>query len=227
MGLPSITHRYLLLCEGMHDKQFFDHLIIQRGLLPCQTASFGFVAGAPANRDGIDYLEEALNAIVGVPGFNNILEAVLIVADNDDDPVAAFRKVRRLIRAAAAHPYPVPTAELTKATGKPTVVVMMLPWNGMRGALDTLCLLSASNRRRPLATAVDNFATVTGAAAWSAPKDSKMKLRSLMSAAHQADPYLSAAWVWREGTDLVPLNDPVFDQIVDFLRDFPAFLARP
>jgi hypothetical protein len=54
-----------------------------------------------------------------------------------------------------------------------------------------------------------------------------MKLRSLMSAAHQDDPYLSPAWVWREGTDLVPLTDPVFAQVVDFLRNFPTFLAAP
>jgi hypothetical protein len=225
VGLAALTHSHLLLCEGRHDKEFFDHLLIQHNLPPFQTASFGFVGGAPANRDGIDYLDKALNAIVGIPGFR-LLQAILIVADNDDNPPAAFQKVQHLIRAAAAHPYPVPTAELAKALGQPSIVVMMLPWTGLRGALDTLCLSSASNKRSTIATAVENFATVTGASAWPAPKDSKMKLRSLLSAAHQEDPYLSPAWVWREGTDLVPLNDPVFDQIVDFLRNFSAFLAR-
>jgi hypothetical protein len=104
---------------------------------------------------------------------------------------------------------------------------MMLPWTGVHGALDTLCFTSAANKRDTIAAAVNCFAATTGAAAWPAPKDSKMKLRSLTSAAHQDDPYLSPAWVWSDGTDLVPLNDPAFNQIVDFLRDFPTFLARP
>jgi hypothetical protein len=166
VGLPSITHSHLLLCEGMHDKQFFDYLLIQHSLPAFQTASFGFVGGAPPNRDGVDYLDKALNAIVGIGGFRNVLQAILIVADNDDDPVAAFQKVRRLIGAAAAHSYSVPTAELTKAVGQPTIVVMMLPWTGVRGALDTLCLSSASNQRNTIAGAVENFATITGVSSW-------------------------------------------------------------
>jgi hypothetical protein len=157
VGLSCITHKYLMLCEGMHDKQFFDHLLLQHSLPPFQTASFGFVGGAPQNRDGIDYLDKALNAIVGVAGFSNVLEAILIVADNDNDPAAAFQKLQRLIARAAAHPYPIPTAELAKAAGKPTIVVMMLPWTGVHGALDTLCFTSAANKRNTIAAAVNNF----------------------------------------------------------------------
>jgi hypothetical protein len=54
-----------------------------------------------------------------------------------------------------------------------------------------------------------------------------MKLRSLIAAAYKEDPYLSPTYVWSDRTDLVPLGSDVFDVIADFLRDFPALLARP
>jgi hypothetical protein len=145
VGLGAITHNYLLLCEGMHDKQFFDYLMAEHTLPQFQTASCGFITNAPPNRDGVDYLTGALDALPGIPGFG-ALEAILVVADNDDNPPASFGKVQRLIGAATGHTYSVPSTELTKAGTSPILVVMMLPWTGQRGALDTLCLSAAANR---------------------------------------------------------------------------------
>jgi hypothetical protein len=104
----------------------------------------------------------------------------------------------------------------------------MLPWTGLNGAFDTLCLTAAGTKRPALVAPVDAFAAAAGVDAangWTPTKRDKMRLRSFMSAAHQQNPYLAPAWVWRENTDLVPISDAAFDQIAEFLRNFPTFLA--
>jgi hypothetical protein len=228
VGLSSITHRHLLLCEGAHDWQFFSQLVQTRGLPSFQITSCGNVAGAKHGRDGIDYLTAALDALPALPHFPQ-LEAILIVADNDGNPQGAFKKVQDLIAAAAeispGQRYAVPPTELARNGARPVMVVMMLPWTNVNGALDSLLYISAANKRPAVARCVDAFAKCTKSDVWPMTKLAKMKLRSLMSAAHHADPYLAPAWVWSEGTDLVPINDPVFNQIEAFLRNFPALVA--
>lgn len=169
LGLRAVTHKHLLLCEGMHDVQFFDHLRQERGLPEFQIVSCGFVAGSPPGRDGIDYLTGALDALPGIPFFAQ-MEAILIVADNDSDPPAAFAKVQQLINnttdISAGHRYIAPSAELTRAGANPIIVVMMLPWTAIPGALDTLCLAAASNKVPTIATCVEEFSKCASTNAW-------------------------------------------------------------
>lgn len=229
MALSSINRRYLLLCEGMHDAQFFENLAEDRGFPgKFQIASCGYVGGSPPGRDGITHLTNALNALPGLPNFHR-LEAVLITADNDSDPKQAFANVLDLIGKTAdivpGRRYVVPPSELTKVGLNPALAVMMVPWKGMVGALDTLCHQSAATRRPAIAAEVAAFANRVGVDAvhgWPITKAHKMMLRSLLSAAHMDDPYISPAWVWKDGTDLVPIGDTAFDQIAKFLRDFPT-----
>src|ERR1700684_2152918 len=134
LALHSLTHKHLLLCEGMHDVQFFYHFGQARGLPKFQASSFGNIAGAPAGRDGIDYLTGALNALPAIPTFFSKLESILIVADNDGSPTAAFQKVQRYISATAdiqpGHRYAAPAAEQMAAGANPAITILMLPWSG-------------------------------------------------------------------------------------------------
>jgi hypothetical protein len=223
LGLRGISHKHLLLCEGMHDVQFFRHFGPARGLPLFDSASCGFVAGHTSGRDGVDHLTGALDALPAIPNFNG-LESILIVADNDGDPILAFQKVRRLIEATAdirpGHRYVAPASPQISVGTAPLITVLMLPWTATVGALDTLCLGAARNREPAIAACGDNFATCIDPVGWTATKVDKMKLRAHISAAYSSDPYISPAWVWRDGTDLVPLHDVVFDQIETFLRAF-------
>jgi hypothetical protein len=225
-GLKRIDHPYVLLCEGAHDAEFFEALIGTRGLPQFTISGCGHAVGA--RREGIDSLTDALDELPVISGFTNV-RAVLIVADNDSDPNAAFRKVCKLIDATAEiEPgvrYSAPLKPLTKAGTKPSVVVMMLPWTDVRGALDSLCYMSAAAKRKDIAACVDAFAKCTKTDIWPVTKLAKMKLRSLISAARIADPYMSPAWVWSEKTDLVPIDDPAFNDIEKFLREFPTLVG--
>lgn len=224
MGISAITHKHLLICEGMHDVQFFYHLARNRGLPAFQAISAGNVAGAAPGRDGIDHLTSALNALPGISGFFSKLDSILIVADNDGDPAGALRQVQQYINATADIQtdlrYVAPAAEHVRAGSNPSITILMLPWSATIGALDTLCLAAARNREPTIAACVDNFEACVNPVGWIPPKVDKMKLRTLISAAYPTDPYISPAWVWRDGTNLVPLNDPVFNQIEAFLRTF-------
>jgi hypothetical protein len=85
LGLKSITEKYLMICEGMHEVECFTNLCTQRSINNFQVAATGYIAGAPPNRDGIDYLTSALDALPAIPYFDD-LDAILITADNNGAP---------------------------------------------------------------------------------------------------------------------------------------------
>src|ERR1700739_1076697 len=132
----------------MHDVQCFEYLRQGRSLPPFQATSAGNIAGAPAGRDGIDYLTRALDAIPGIPGFLQ-LEKILLIADNDGSPQNAFGRIQQQINATAIFQnrrYVAPVQEQVAAGNAPSITILMLPWSGQIGALDTLCLTAARNR---------------------------------------------------------------------------------
>lgn len=225
--LLQIAERYVLLCEGQHDSQFFTHLIMQNPGLPAFViSSVSYVLGAA--HGGNTRFTQALDELPAIPGFD-LVERILIVADNDLDPVASFSALANQINATAPFKGPpagrflAPTAPQIKSTGTPPIVVLMLPWTNVVGNLDTLCLEAAmANALAPIPACVDEFARCTGADQWSPTALAKMKLRSFLSASWQANPYISPAYVWSMRTNLVPLNTPSFAPIINFLRQFPT-----
>ncbi len=218
----AISSKYVLICEGWHDEEFFLHLIRERGIAPnfdvraCENITAGY--------EGIDSLTDALNALPAISGFQNV-EAILIAADNDLDPAKAFTKISELIKASLPQqPYAVPSTPFTKAGTNPVVVVMMIPWLNVKGSLDTMCLEAAMKKAPAIASCVEKFAKCAKTNEWPITKQAKMKLRSLISAAYDKNPYLPPSWVWKNNTSLVPLSDPVFNQVASFLSNFPDFV---
>lgn len=224
--LTRITQPFVLLCEGQHDSQFFTHLITSRNLPRFEVCSVNYVLGD--TRGGNTKFTEALDELPAIPGFQNV-QKVLIVADNDLDPVAAFDEIKVAIDATTtiigppASRYIAPAAPLTKVGVNPAVVVMMIPWTGTIGSLSTMCLTAAENAAPTIAGCVNALATCAAADVWPVTTLAKMKLRALIASAHRAKPELSPAYVWSEGTNLVPLTDSVFNQVAAFLAGFPAF----
>jgi hypothetical protein len=223
--LASIPEPFVLLCEGQHDCQFFSHLITSRGLPRFDVCSVNYVLGS--SRGGNTRFTEALDELPAVPGFQNV-QKVLIVTDNDLDPVVAFNEVTAAISLTAsiigppASRYMAPIAPLVKAGANPEIIVMMMPWTGMIGSLSTMCLAAAENKAPDITVCVNALATCTAADSWPITTLAKMKLRAIIASSYRAKPELSPAYVWSERTDLVPLSDSVFDQVASFLASFPA-----
>ena len=154
------------------------------------------------------------------------LNHIVIVSDNDEDPNASFDNVCAQI--ANSNPeatppvvYGVPDQPLKMEAGTPsTISVLMLPWTGEKGNLELLCLEAASNAANPIAVCVDQFALCTGVDAWPGTKQSKMKLNSILASQNKKDPMIGLGNVWRDNRSLIPLTDPCFDRIADFLKGY-------
>ncbi len=220
MGINGLIHKYLVLCEGIHDAEFLRHLGKTRGLPDFQCEPCGNISGDQSN--GISHLTRALNALPALDGFSS-LKTITIMADNDANPSGSFSEVCRLINGTDAfgqgRRYTAPADPLVKAGTNPAIIVMMVPWRNVPGALDCLCLTAAASAFPATASCVETFSQCAGVEGWgSRTKISKMKLHSLIAATHEKNPGLSPAWVWSEQTNIVPLDNSVFDQIATFLR---------
>ena len=228
MQLANITQPFVLLCEGMHDSEFFRNLISSRNLPDFEICSVNYVLGASTNSGGGNTrFTEALDALPALPGFEGV-QKILVVADNDQNPNNEFQRIVGAINATApiigppASKFTAPGAPQTKAGKNPEIVVLMLPWTGVLGSLSTMCLQAAQNAAPKIAKCVDQLASCAGADNWPQNKLAKMKLHTIIASSHQQKPNLSPAYVWSENTNLVPLGDTIFDQVAAFLQGFPA-----
>jgi hypothetical protein len=153
-------------------------------------------------------------------------KAIIIVADNDDDPLSAFENIQNQIRHAGGYDVPEGPYQISGRGECPPVAVVMLPAGGKPGSLDTLCWSAANEKYARHLKCVDAIADCIGAdeQTWGKVKLAKLKVQCLLSSICKGDPYtpLKCAW-WvepakgREG-DIFPLDNPVFTPIAEFLR---------
>lgn len=220
MQIPSIQSSRLLLCEGQGDEAFFRHLITERGLPQFQIV-FPKKEGTPAGKDAFGHFLVGLRAAPGVEK----LAGILIVSDNDNDPHRSFGLVQGQIRSAEKYAVPNNPLEPAKVAGLPTIVVMMIPWTGEPGNLETLCLTSAYAGRTEIKVCLDAYCQCTGTDRWDVKRQSQMRMRSLLSAICASDPNTGLPYVWSRRENLIPLNHTCFDQVSDFLRNFDALIG--
>jgi hypothetical protein len=177
-----------------------------------------------ANAGGKTKFTEGLDALMGLSGER--IENILIVSDNDTNPRKSFRNIVSQIEKSAEildtpkRKLIAPSMPFVKSPSDPSISIVMLPDTGVVGSLDTMCLKAASNKSPVMSTHVDRFAELTESDKWPIGKLEKMKLRCHLSASWKADPSISPAYVWSTKSNLVPLADPVFDKISDFLKIF-------
>jgi len=124
----TIDKDYLLVVEGIDEQNFFESLAKHVGLRSIQVQPMG----------GRDQLRSNLGELRKTPGFSRV-RCLGVTRDADDDPQAAFQSVCGALQDAEL---PVPTAALQRATGRPDVVVFILPRPRQAGALEDLCLES-------------------------------------------------------------------------------------
>ncbi len=222
-GIKELKEPCLILCEGEGDSAFFRHLIEERRLAGFEVHSprKPLVSGGGRQRFG-----QLLTALKPIRGYR-ALTGIIVVSDNDDDPETSFGVVADQI--AAAEGYARPEAPLTviRAPEVAPVVVMMIPWTGEKGTLESLCLESASAEYSGIAACLDEYVRCTGADHWNLTKQLKMRMRCMLSASCERDPNTSLVHAWSgEGRGrLIPLDHGCFDRVADFLRGFDGFIA--
>lgn len=229
MGI-AITKPRVIVCEGEGDKAFFSHLIQERRLPE-------FDIFHPAEEEGV---------AGGVTGYKDFLVAlsvplilrgtsgVLIVADNDIDPNASFGFVQQQIRDAAAIvetdsgvTYGVPVAPMQVANGQglPPIVVMMFPWTGHPGNLETICLDAVYAARPDLRECIDSYCVCSHTNGWDISKQSKMRLECLIATLCRSKPSTALRYAWSRPESIIPLEQASFNQVADVLRGFDDLVA--
>jgi hypothetical protein len=206
----------IILAEGPADEQFVRELIKARNLPRCdiQKANPPEAYGQP----GFAKRLEGLKLAVGL----SARKAVVIIADNDDDPSASFAFVRSQISAVGDYGIPTKPREAAASTNPnlPPLVVLMIPWDNESGCLDTICFAAADNMRPKIGKCVRKFVKCVKPKRWPVSPLSKLKMRCLLSAVCKQDPNtpLQHAWSTSRGRpgDIIPLNDTRFDHIADF-----------
>ncbi len=213
-----------ILCEGPSDEAFFRALIDAKSL-----PEFSIRNCADADETGKGGIDKFGKLLEAIPGFGSFydLRDILIVADGDTNPQGNFERVVRQITQAApeATPNPaygVPRQHLEKAAGSPaSIAVMILPWIDTPGNLESLCLKSAVAASPTMAACVDAFAACAEVGEWSdTTKADKMRLVSMISAQHQANPPIGFGRIWKDASGLVPLNHPCFDRVAAVLESY-------
>jgi hypothetical protein len=213
-----LTEKYLIVGEGPSDAAFCRHLCEVRSIMGFQ---FEYA-------DGKTNYERYLNGLQARTGFDN-LEAILIVADNDETPDDSFRNVRVQLRKARL-PYPDRTLTIARRSANVlAVAVMMIPFDGTQlfhGCLETLLLEAAGTRLGRESKCLDGYCDCIDTTRWARTSLDKMRLRCMLAAAWPDDPNISLQWALNPKKNLIPLDHACFNQIVEILRDFEGFVAR-
>lgn len=217
-----LDNERIILCEGLGDVAFLEKLIQARGLPD-------FLVTCPRDRIDPGGRDGFCSRLRGFkPEGIEKASSILIVSDNDDNPIDSFQKVCTMIENAEG--YAVPQKPLTVArngSSSPPVVVLMVPWTGEIGQLETLCLRAMRNRWPEIAACVDAFTQCTETDKWPRGKEERMRLRSMITSICRKDPNTSLQHAWSDNRpDLIPLNDPVFDQITGFLKGFDTLIEN-
>jgi hypothetical protein len=147
--------------------------------------------------------------------------AILIVADNDDDPAKAFADIQAQIRSAEKLGVPDKPRQRAPSTAPlPPVAVLMLPWDDVAGCLETLCYQASSKKWPRNGECVEDFIKCTGIGGWVPQSLSKAKMNGMIASICEEDPATSMQYVWSRKQNIVPVDDPCFEQIANYLSTF-------
>ena len=108
--------------------------------------------------------------------------------------------------------------------GLPPVVVLMIPL-GAVGNLESLCL-AAAHSKFGLQQEFDAFVAQTPAQGWPVGKQAKMRMQTLLASTNKKQPDAGFAGHWNGDEKYrVPVDHNSFDDLVTFLKDFPALVG--
>ena len=222
---PKVRFRHprVILCEGEGDRSFFKHLIEERGLPPFDI----FCPGRPYTEDGaVEGYDDMLTLFTTGHGFRDVT-GILVQGDNDEQPQNKFTDIRNKIGAAEGYAPPAQPLEVVRNNGRPALVVMMFPWVGELGALETLCLRSAEDTHPRIRACVEAHVRCVDVSEWDLVKQHKMRLRCMMASICKTDPNTSLVYAWsRRPIEMIPLSHSCFNQIADFLLNFDHYVTE-
>jgi hypothetical protein len=220
--LSDITERWLLVCEGFGDGEFFKHLCTDRGITGFQIEHLtSHQKGESSGSGGFGRYLLGLNSRRGTP------QAVLIVGDSDEEPTKNFDAITKQIKKAKLVP-PDNPLEVKRQLAGPALVVMMIPTpqtnQSAKGSLETLLLVSMCANVPAIATCAEAYRQCVGMNDWSTTAADKMKLRSMIAGHWKDDPNISLGYALNPTRAIIPLGHSCFNPVAEFLLNFGTWL---
>ena len=219
----------VILTEGEADDAFIKKLIEENNL-----GLENFILREVRNDGGCTNFGKRIRSIrtVSEPMVLRDCGAIVIIADNDDDPAEQFLVIRNQIEianegAVADDLFGVPINPLVAARQSlslPPLYILMLPWSNEAGCLETLCLAAMNPDYAPQLACVDEIFQCVGASAWSTTMQSKFRVQCLLSSICNGDPYTHLKYAWKVDHDkgrpgnIFLTNNAACQRITDFLR---------
>jgi hypothetical protein len=211
------TASFLIVCEGFGDASFASAILEHYGITNYQV-------GCPTQRtvggEGKGSISKYLLAIAGHPNAKN-LRGIIVMIDADENPEASFRHAVDALREAEFLAPPSPY--ISSEGNGPRTAIVLIPDSKTPGTLEHLLLDAASEKEPVLKDCVDDFATCTEHAnTWTANKQVKMKLTSIIAARCEELPSCSLAWIWNKEGNPIPINSARFNHLAEFFRQFSS-----
>jgi len=210
----QIENPWAIICEGPADKAFFMRSIQDR-----RSPNFDIIAGK-----GRGHFSEMLRGLRGSTQARN-LNAILIVSDNDDDPARSFGEVQNQIQIATGYPVPENPMQIARAEGQPAIMIMMVPWIGTPGCLETLLRMIWQREQEPVGVCVDEFLRCTKVTEWAIQKRDKAAIQCFIAGSNHEDPNKSLRYLLESANNPLPMHAPELDNIASALQNFGAIVA--
>ncbi len=211
----DIPRPFFVVCEGMSDARFICSLLTHMGITTCSV-------GCPSGLGSGSGLDSIANYLIGIQAITigkDTLRGLLIIIDANDKPTQRFSDIQKALSDAN---FPVPS-EAFKIEGDPRVAVYLIPRQGENGTLDNLLLEAALQKNPQMQKCLDDFSDCTGSVkTWTPNQQSKMRLSALVAAFCQKNPWASAALMWSDKGNPVPIESDRFNDIADFLKAFAS-----
>lgn len=212
----NVPRPFLIVCEGMSDVRFVCSLLKHKGITTCNV-------GCPS-REGLGSgsgLEAIPNYLLGIQAITmgkQNLRGILIMIDANDKPGQRFFKMQAALLAAN---FPAPPKAFTIQDNPFRVAIFLVPREGENGTLDNLLLEAALKKNHEMRSCLDSFYDCTGnVKSWAPNQQSKMRMSALVAASCQNNPWASAAIMWSEKGNPVPIESECFNHIAEFIMAF-------
>ena len=217
---------WLIVCEGPGDKNVLCELLSQHDIYDNFNVRFPGKEDFAAGRGAI---VPWLNTVADASSTFDVVKAILIIADNDDDPVSSLDEILSGLKSIAKKRFGVPTAEKQFVRGSgaqmPALGILMIPM-GKQGNLETLCVEGALTKWPLLGAPLNTYVAATPGAEWTLSRQSKMQMQCLLAVTCKPQPETTIQHLWQHDSEYhVPLDTPSFIEIADFLKNFGHSLA--
>jgi len=211
-NLREIKEPVVIVCEGPSDCNFVKALV-ERDLLA------GIQAICPAEQNeagGFFAIPKLLLGISASSGWPAVTGLALIV-DANGNPEKRFSEAANMlasVNVSVTRPFQV-------EGGHPAGGIFLMPGPGRTGCLEDLLLGAIEKENPELIACVNSFADcVQSPLGWSANKQAKMRIHSLMAACCEEEPAAALSRVWVRKGNPIPINSSSFSDLLNFLRQF-------